>query len=182
MDVTPCNTAYLSSHYNEDSCVSAGCCWFLAPGRPSCYQKQEKERVFDFPDQKYKSPYYESSIVEPIEFGDYEQYMAETEVNYSWSNWSNQPCAAPCNAVGVQVQQRKCIGRSILGVITAPKGRCNGSDKNALLCIGTYTIQSMTSNCYTFFKKKKLQKNQKPFWDYNKTKMEKSVTIWSVTI
>ena len=56
--------------------------------------------------------------------------------------------------------------------------------------VSKHSVQSMTSNCHTFFRKK-LQKSvtiwehlakRYHFWTIIKQKKEKSVTIWSVTI
>ena len=92
----------------------------MATDRPSCYGKKATQSNLLLLDQTVISDY---------------QRPPEPPMIYSWSTWSNQPCAAGCNTVGIQVQERKCIGKNSLGIFPA-KGNCKGSDKNALLCIG----------------------------------------------
>ena len=36
----------------------------------------------------------------------------EPSISYEWTSWVNQPCAAACNSVGIQVQERRCLGRA----------------------------------------------------------------------
>ena len=84
-------------------CIAAGCCWFKAQGRPTCYKKQIPKTTNYSPQQSGGAiNYLLSSVFDPKLLSDYARDLLEDTVSYSWSSWSSQPCAAECNSVGIQ--------------------------------------------------------------------------------
>ena len=62
--------------------------------------------------------------------------LMDIEISSEWTEWKTEPCIAPCNGVGIQIQSRKCFSKNIVGQSIGRSKKCLGMDKNVKSCYG----------------------------------------------
>ena len=136
---------------NADSCLKLNCCWFPTElDRPKCFRS-----VNVAPSARFYRPKIPAFIPTPSKapaqvIGSFNGAIDTIDLEYesSWTSWVTQPCVAPCNGVGIQVQSRKCRSRNSVGMDLGKSAQCPGADKKAKICYGSECPKSSNQITY----------------------------------
>ena len=97
--------------------VKAGCCWFQTQNasRPSCFEKHIESSLKThkmtgplFPQKSAVSALFDGFDLMASDFDGYSDLLDNSDlmdiaISNEWTEWSTDPCIAPCNGVGIQV-------------------------------------------------------------------------------